>query len=129
MKLHFKISEFLIVPTLPIEGDIADKILHHIEMIEPVRRIIGKPVYVSKHSGYRPYYYEIQQGRSGESEHTFKGLGAVDYTCENIELLIDLVRKTKYKRVAYYPLSKFVHCDFGEDAGFFIDKGKGWIRQ
>ena len=132
MKNYFKISDFVIIgDKLPLE--VADKILkHHIEPLSLLRAtVIDFPIFVSMNSGYRPYNYEKKKGRSGNSPHTFKGLGACDLTCEGSvkDLYNLLVKYSKYKRICYYPNSNFVHCDY-EDTPHrtFIDVGNGWQR-
>ncbi len=106
--------------------DIADALLYHIRIIQPVERqlkMIDKTqeVICSKKSGYRPVSYEKSKGRKGSSQHTFKekhlnGTGAVDWTLKNdseealerfLALLIDM---TGYMRLAKY--DTFIHCDF-----------------
>ena len=111
---HFKYSEFLILgghrADLPLTAELADKILAHIEQLNAVRSAINMPVTIT--SAYRPVWWERTRGRSGESEHTFVGMGAVDLACGDMELLIDALGMSKYIRICYYPGSNFVHCDF-----------------
>lgn len=125
IQLHFKMYEFVIIGTdVPIA--IADKIIHgHMLPMNPVREAMGIPVYPSQKSGYRPYNYELNRGRSGNSQHTFgekdngyidpTALGAVDWTCQNFaqnkqKLLELIIEKTGYTRIAVY--DTFIHCDY-----------------
>lgn len=115
MKIPFNISEFVITGhTIP--NVVADKLLkHHIEPLVPIRHKMNTPITASKHSGYRPPWYEKQMKRSGTSQHCFVGKGAVDWTCEPsklLELLEELKSNTRYIRVCYYPNNGFIHCDY-----------------
>lgn len=130
----FSISEFVIDgDNVPL--DIVDKILkHHINVIQPIRDNLGCAIWPSEHSGFRRVNWEIQHGRSGTSEHCFKGKGAVDYTCRNkwqLELLFKELKKSKYMRVCYYPNSLFIHCDYKGDKklSFICNDNKNWIRE
>lgn len=122
MKLHFTISEICILKD-PVPQDVADKLLkYHIMPMNAVREMLGKPITASQKAGYRPKHYEIQRGRSGNSQHCFEGtsLGAVDWTCSDPEALLALIlAHTDYKRVCYYPNNGFIHCDYKETG---IDK-------
>jgi hypothetical protein len=76
--------------------------------------------------GIEPLQWEIASGRDGTSEHTFTGKGAVDYSCENIELLLDELRASDYMRICYYPDKKFIHCDHkGKEKLEFLSNGGG----
>jgi len=117
MKMYFSIQELCVTgDDIPIE--VADKILtYHIEPMNEVRDILGYPITASQNSGYRPHDYEISKGRSGNSQHTFKGLGAVDWTCGDFEdnyedLLETIIDNTDYTRMAVY--NSFIHCDYKE---------------
>lgn len=115
ININFKISEFNISGK-SIPEDIADKILKwHITPMIPVRVEIGTTVWASQSSGYRSTYWEKSRGRSGNSQHTFKGKGAVDWTCYNFtinkDVLLELIIKyTNYSRIAVY--DNFIHCDY-----------------
>jgi hypothetical protein len=118
---YFTISEFCITSDA-IPQSIADKLLgYHITPMNKVRGELGEAIFVSKKSGWRPKQYELDNGRSGRSEHTFLpsdkdplGRGAVDYTANRIDDLLELIIKhTDYTRICYYPNNKFVHCDYG----------------
>ncbi|NOR64936.1 MAG: hypothetical protein GQ468_02855 [Candidatus Scalindua sp.] len=113
MKFKFKISEFFKEQKPLISLEIADKILVHIGILTPVRDILNSPIYISQNSGYRSFEYEKLHGRSGKSEHVFRGGGAVDLTCdpEKMREMIRLLRMSDYRRVCYYPENNFVHCD------------------
>jgi len=116
MKHIFSIKEFLITRPKTIDVDIADKLFwHHIIPMIPVRNEMGISVTASANSGYRPKWYELMKSRSGNSQHVFEGMGAVDWTCknfsENKDRFLDLIiNKTKYKRICVY--DTFIHCDY-----------------
>lgn len=114
MKVYFSISELCITGTsIPIA--VADKLLkYHITPMNPVREELGLPVMASQNSGYRPKQWELNHGRSGNSQHTFIKKGAIDWTCENFkdnkdELLSLIIKHTDYTRIAIY--NGFLHCD------------------
>jgi len=113
--MNFKISEFVIGDSL-LPKKVADKILlYHLLPLQKVRDEIGIPVYPSQNSCYRPVSWEKARGRSGNSQHTFKGMGACDVTCSNFQMhkdkLLDLIIKyTSYTRMAVY--KGFIHCDY-----------------
>ena len=115
MKLNFNISDFNISGK-PIPEAIADKILKwHIAPMQRVRNIFNGAIWASQKSGYRSPHWERSKGRSGNSQHTFRGKGAVDWTCRefssNYERLLDLiVKETDYTRIAIY--NSFIHCDY-----------------
>lgn len=117
MKLYFKFEE-LVIDGGPIPVDVADKLLtYHIIPVSVVREKLGTSMTASLKSGYRPYEWEISHGRNGNSQHTFQGKGAVDWTCKNFrgnkqELLELLVEHTEYTRFAVY--NNFIHCDYKE---------------
>jgi hypothetical protein len=126
---YFSIKEFLVdrvMTTVPVH--VVDKIeRYHKPIINPIRHEMGVPILVSGNSGYRSVGWEIASGRDGTSEHTFIGKGAVDYTCENIELLLDELRASDYMRICYYPEQAFIHCDHkGEYKLEFISRGGSW---
>lgn len=115
MKVYFKIEEFVISgDTVPVK--VADKILHyHILPCNKVREELGVPMTASQKSGYRSVEWEKSRGRSGNSQHTFKGKGAVDWTCNNFKdnakkMLLSLIDNTEYTRMAVY--NTFIHCDY-----------------
>lgn len=93
----------------------------HIDYINGVAEDLGITVKVSKRSGVRPKWYELQKGRSGGSEHSTYELpdrGAVDYVY-NKDLLNRLIEDKFYTRVCYYPNNGFIHADRKP----FSDKG------
>lgn len=111
--MNFTISELIITgTTVPIH--VADKLLlHHIWPMMTVREIYGKPIYASQQSGYRPEEWELQHGRSGNSQHTFKALGAIDWRAEDLDKLMNLIiQHTAYNRMCRY--ENFIHCDYKE---------------
>jgi len=122
ISLNFSMAELCITDD-PIPISVADKLLKHIRIIQSIRDRIGVPISASQHSGYRPVAYELAQGRSGNSEHTFHGEGAVDWTCRksHIATLFEELKESEYRRVAFYPHKNFVHCDLkGAEKLFFI---------
>lgn len=110
---YFSIKEFLVdrvMTTVPVH--VVDKIERfHKPIINPIRHKLRMPISVSGNSGYRSREWELEHGRKGDSEHTFIGLGAVDYTCEDMDALLHELRLSDYKRVCYYPHKRFIHCD------------------
>lgn len=123
MKNYFKISELCIDKSKDVPQDIADKILlYHITPMNRVREAIQEPVFCSENSGWRPEEWEISRGRSGDSQHTFKKKGAVDWTIGGVEkhkidgnfegLFKAIVELTEYTRIAVYPSARFIHCDY-----------------
>lgn len=113
---YFKISDYNISGR-PIPEDVADKILkYHIEPMNALQSSLPFDVRVSARSGYRSREWEHRKGRSGNSQHCFKGNGAVDITCEDFdtnfeELLQGLINCTEYTRIAVY--KSFIHVDYG----------------
>lgn len=109
---HFKLAEFYKEEFTPTP-EIIDKIRYHIAILNPVRDNLGDKVIISQHSGWRPELYELSKGRSGRSEHCFKGPGAVDVTCTPrlLPKLLKLLIKSQYTRICYYPTKGFIHCD------------------
>lgn len=134
--MNFTISEFIIdKSSTKVDICVADKILkHHIAIIQPIRTKLGCSIIVSKNSGYRRVEWELARRRSGLSQHCFlsNSLGAADYSCnENkIEELWEELKKSKYKRVCYYPENGFIHCDHKglEKINFECNDGKNWVR-
>lgn len=124
--MPFKISEFCITYG-DVPQDVADKILtHHIVPMLVVRKEMGAPITASQNSGYRSYKYERSKGRSGNSQHTFKGKGAVDWKAKDLDKLEELIIKhTDYTRVTRY--KNFIHCDYAPTAGnhrqYFVSGG------
>lgn len=119
MIINFTISEFNISGG-DIPEDVADKILkYHITPMQDVREILGIPIYPSLKSGYRSRVWELQNGRNGNSQHVFKGKGAVDWTCKDFKnnkgiFLQKIIKNTSYTRIAVY--NTFIHCDYKETA-------------
>lgn len=121
---YFTFEELVITGTrLPIQ--VATKLLeYHITPMNKVRRELGIPITASLKSGYRTVKWEKAHGRNGNSQHTFKGKGAVDWTCEDFEnnktkLLNLIINNTGYTRMAIY--KGFIHCDY--------KKTNGWRRE
>lgn len=120
MKNYFKISDFIIDPKMRedhagVPLHVVEKLVrYHLPILNRIREALGFPVIISAHSGYRTYEWEIIHGRSGYSEHTFKGLGAVDLTCEPRHLpeLRQELLKSEYSHIAWYDHKRFFHCDF-----------------
>ena len=114
--LNFSISDF-VIDGQPVPVAIADKILmYHILPLQGLRNALGKAVWPSMKSGYRSQEWEKKHGRSGNSQHCFKGKGAVDLTWvgDPDVLLEALIEHTNYTRMAVYYQNhtKFIHCDY-----------------
>jgi hypothetical protein len=113
--MNFKISDFNISGE-SIPEEVADKILKwHIIPMQIVRDLLGYAMWASQKSGYRSVSWELKQGRSGNSQHTFKEKGAVDWTCRDFankknEYLQMIIEHTDYTRIAVY--NTFIHCDY-----------------
>ena len=114
MSLNFSIYEFCIDKNHPLTIGVADKILKNFILpLQLVRDRLGIPVYVSQSSGYRPVEWEINHGRSGNSQHTFIGDGAADITCEdNNQLLAALIQHSPFSRITQYKGKNFIHVDY-----------------
>lgn len=111
MNIPFSLTELCITNNdLPL--DIADKLLkYHITPMVAVRKALNAPITASLKSGYRPVEYEKSKGRSGNSQHTFQGKGAIDWTAADLDKLEKLIIKhTDYTRIARY--NSFIHCDY-----------------
>ena len=126
-----KLSDFCITQK-PVPIAVMDKIyeFHFIPLLE-VKRHTSLSVRPSAKSCYRPLRYEISKGRSGNSQHTFKGKGACDVTCDDFyinkdELLSALVKHTNYTRFAVY--NNFIHCDYAMQGERWVFNSK-WQRQ
>lgn len=126
-----KISDFNISGK-PIPEDVADKIeMYHLHPLRMVDACMPVKVWVSAKSGYRSRAWELEHGRSGNSQHCFYGKGATDVTCENFkenkdELLKVLIEETEYTRFAVY--SSFIHCDYALSTERWVFNDK-WVRQ
>jgi hypothetical protein len=128
---YFKTEEFIIEPSMragerAIPLHVIDKIWTvHIPILNEVRFQYGKPIIISENSGYRSREWEIRNSRSGKSEHTFRNLGAVDVTCDDLDILFDLLTRTNYKRICRY--ETFIHCDMqGMHQRLFTNTKDGW---
>ena len=115
--MNFNISDFNISGE-PIPEDVSDKILKwHIIPMQRVRNVLGIAIWASQKSGYRSLSWEKSKGRSGNSQHCFRGKGATDWTCRNFsdnkdKLLEAIIKETDYTRIAIY--NSFIHCDYKE---------------
>ncbi len=127
---YFKIKEFL------VDRDMMEVPLHvitklekfHKPIINPIRFRLNQAIWVSENSGYRSKEWELENGRDGNSQHTFIELGAVDYSCENMEALLEELRQSDYRRICYYPHKGFIHCDHKGNNyhEFEADKNNVW---
>jgi len=101
-----------------IPSDVAQKILDwHMIPMSYVRELLGIKIWASQKSCWRPVWWEHSKGRSGNSQHCFKGKGATDWTCENFvynkdKLLKAIIENTDYTRMCVY--DTFIHCDYKE---------------
>jgi len=92
------------------------------------------PIIISRQSGYRPKWYELQRGRSGNSQHCYGmgSKGAVDITCPTIYFddLWEIAKESNYTRVCLYPNHQFIHCDFkpSNHKLYICEDGKTWER-
>lgn len=115
MKLNFQISDFNISGK-PIPQEISDKILKwHIIPMQRTRDALNIAMWPSQKSGYRSVAWEKAHGRSGNSQHVFRGMGATDWTCQNFSsnkdaFLNAIMEHTDYTRMAVY--NSFIHCDY-----------------
>ena len=118
MGTHLFIYNEFYLPGTEVPREVLKKLNKHIEILFNIQKKIGESIYVSKHSGYRPVEYELAKGRSGNSEHCFKGDGAVDITCakEAMPLLRKHLASSPYTRLCFYPENNFIHCDFKKSA-------------
>jgi hypothetical protein len=128
---YFSLEEFLIVAKGPVPNDVLNKIVrYHWLVLNDIRTKLGIPIRISANSCYRPRQYEIKQGRSGKSEHTFSddSWGAVDLTCADMNKLFNLLKSdSPYRRICVYKEKNFVHCDYkGNEKKLFINTPNGW---
>lgn len=112
MSKYFKPTEATIDGSMP-PADVCAKLeRYHFVMLDGIRELLGAPIRISKGSGYRPPEHEIAKGRSGTSEHCFRGNGALDLTADDVRKLYDLlVMHSTYTRICFYPKNGFIHCD------------------
>jgi len=125
-----KISDFNISGK-DIPQDVADKILDfHLRPLERVQECVSFKISVSLKSGYRPRWWELNKGRSGNSQHCFYGKGATDVTCDDFKtnkdaLLEALISETEYTRICEY--ETFYHVDYAmQDERWVFNKD--WER-
>lgn len=121
VKMHFQEYVTLEGTVFDTTPDIAHKIaVFHLYKHIPIRDELGIPLYIR--SAYRPISWEKKKGRSGTSQHTFEGLGAVDISTartskdefkKRLELFSML--SNVYTRICYYPKQRFFHCDYKAD--------------
>ena len=131
---YFKITEFFfpedyenMTPEKVL--DVCEKLLkYHYPILNDMRDKLNHPIFIN--AGYRSLDWELSKGRSGTSQHTFEGLGAVDITTPDILVLnqlLELAKESDYKRVCYYPKQKFIHLDYNSsEYQYFEDYGQGW---
>lgn len=130
----FNIDEFIVDPSYKdsmsnVPLHVVDKIMRlHIPILYYSRSKLGVPIYIT--SGWRSVQYELDKGRNGTSEHTFKGDGAIDMAVDSFADLMKLVAVlywTGYNRICLYPKQRFIHADFkGDNHNLYIDHGDGW---
>lgn len=128
MPHNFSIPEFC--KNLTVPAHVADKICkYHMPELQLARDALGSPIRIR--SGYCTRAGEIEMGRSGQSEHVFRGRGAVDVTADDLAKLGDLLKKSNYHRVCWHPSQQFFHCDFKGDLRnnyFVCYDGEVWER-
>lgn len=137
-RLWYKPSDFNISGS-SIPESVADKLQKfHIVPMSFVRDDVGFPIWPSKKSGWRPYSWEIRNGRDGDSQHVFRlnSKGATDWTCEDFEnnkdkLLKSMIENTDYIRICVY--GTFIHADYKDVHGgkrvlfnYKEDSSGGW---
>lgn len=126
MKNYFKKISKLCIGGRDVPQKIIDKIIeYHAEPMNVVRHHLGVWITASLESGFRPYWWEIANGRNGGSQHCFgqkkSGIiyasekGAIDWTCKDFkyhwkEMLELIIKHTEYTRIAVY--KGFIHCDY-----------------
>lgn len=139
--LFATLKEFIITDYKSVSLDVADKLYQfHIIPMNIVRGLMGVWVTASLKSGYRPKWWELQHGRSGNSQHVYRdewenGSGAVDWTCKDFEVNKDkflklIIEHTKYTRIAVY--NTFIHCDYkdtvsGKRELYSSDSNSNWV--
>ncbi len=132
MGSSLKISDFNISGK-PIPEEVVDKIYEYhfkplikVNEVEPL--LNARP---SLKSSYRPRWWELEKGRSGNSQHCYYGKGATDVTCDNFKdnqdvLLKILIEETDYTRFAVY--RSFIHVDYAmQDERWVFNSS--WERQ
>ena len=118
MVSRFKVSDFIYTDGLT--KAVVEKIeRYHLPVVEKLPAI----TYIV---GFRSFAHEIRQGRSGTSQHTFEGKGAVDLGSSDMVYLLDALVETPYTRICMY--EGFFHCDYKtSDRRYYIDR-EGWDR-
>jgi len=133
--LPFNMSEFIRRPDLPVPVEVQDKILEfHLYPLSFLRWDIDCPIIISLRSAFRPVEHEIEKGRSGNSEHCFKGLGASDITSPQFKKMVKrLLDLEIYDRLILYPDNNFVHGDYsdvGDKYGLNYERqGISWVSK
>jgi len=140
MSKHFQLYEF---SKHDIPQSVAEKIeKYQMPELERMRSSLNEmnngddkmSIVISKKSGYRPKWYELQRGRSGNSQHCYgiESKGAVDITCPAIYFddLWEIAKESNYTRVCLYPNNQFIHCDFkpSDHKLYICEDGKTWER-
>lgn len=95
---------------IPTWGDIERLTLLCRWILDPVREMYGKPIYVS--SGFRSPSLNSLVGGVPISQH-MKGLAA-DLRCDDPKLLFDLIAESDlpFDQLIYYQKKKFVHVSY-----------------
>lgn len=116
MVYPFKVSDFIYAGQL--DRQVVEKIeKHHLPVVSQLKGI----TYIV---GYRSKEYELLKGRSGTSQHTFTGKGAVDLGTMNMADLFSQLVSTPYTRICFYP--GFFHCDYKASQRTYYIENSGW---
>lgn len=118
-----------------LPDDVEKKIrLIHRPSLERVQCELGDSIKleISLKSAYRSKEWERSKGRSGYSEHTYSGLGALDLTFNDFatnkdKVLKALIEHSLYTRIAVY--NSFIHCDFKNKINDSYVYNSAWVRQ
>lgn len=129
--MYFSIIEFTQEELIP--AHVVAKIEQfHIPTLNKCREVLKQPIIISQRSGYRSIMTEQANGRSGRSQHTFQGKGAVDLTASDLNKLgLVLKQFSDYSRICYYPTKRFYHCDYKPSSHrlYLCADGVNWTRE
>jgi len=118
----FKVSDLIYETHVDVRSDVIRKIeQYHLPILNNLKTPIVSVV------GYRSYEYEKKMGRSGTSQHTFMGKGAVDLVADDLYTLWQELKETPYTRICFY--GNFFHCDYKSPIRhYYVDKDGDWIN-
>lgn len=143
---YFTISDFLRCKTssgwkqmqIPSRQILNHIVADHFWAVNGIRADLGIPMSVN--AGYRSVEHERSRGRSGNSQHCYRPhefngrRGATDLsfwyskhkTPQNFSDLAEVLLSSPYKRLAWYPVGKFFHCDYKAAEQQLFVGGDGW---